>query len=136
DKLSVAFPNCNWPFGFGRINTDKDTAPCVHLHESWINERPGPGQTFSKGQSVYWNVVAFRAGAAEESPDPPSIDAPINTLNNENIRRFPEHDLVLWVESIADSRQCHPKADGTLAEVDNSSRPCRVFPQGLFLSPR
>jgi hypothetical protein len=144
--LPVAFPNCNWPLDRDargvRIN---DTRPCVHLHENWLDSEPGPGKglTYSKGQDIYWNVLAFRAGN-EESPDAKSIDAPLDIVNGESLRvslndpffRSSAADLVLWVESIADSRQCKPKADGISGDVNNSSRPCEVFPQGLFLTPR
>jgi hypothetical protein len=106
----------------------RDTEPCLHIHDGWFQLGP-----FSRNQTVNWYIVREHRSEhypisappelvglealynGEEDPDPPGIV-------------FPQ---VLWLESIADSRQCK---DTSGLEVDNSRRPCAVFVSPIFLS--
>jgi len=135
----VSFPNCNWPFIYttgGDKPKIEDLLPCLHLHESWLGKEPAPDQTYSKGQDVLWNILRRRAPGPEESPSAPSIDAPLSILNSETLYP-PRQELVLWVESLGQATQCDvPAAGDTSDKVNNSQRPCRVFPNGIFFTPR
>jgi hypothetical protein len=139
DSDLVSFPNCNWPVVYSQRTeynvkiVSSDQQPCIHVHESWLRKFPGPDQTYSKGQTVSWNMVVFRAGQ-EESPDASSIDGQLKILNGESLAN---NGLVLWAESLADSRQCDvPGAGDSSDKVNNSKRPCVVFPNGIFFTPR
>lgn len=113
----ISFPGCTHP-----LNRN-DTAGCIHLHEHW----PGPSaEAVSRGQEV--TVLIARRNPGEASPD--SVEG---LVNGEPLRRDADHgyELVLWHRSTASSTQCYP-AGG----VDNADRPCRVFPQALFFTPR
>jgi hypothetical protein len=106
----------------------RDTEPCLHIHDGWFDLAP-----FSRNQTVNWYILRARRSEdypisappelvglealydGEEDPDPPGIV-------------FPQ---VLWLESIADSRQCKDTGGPT---VDNSRRPCAVFVSPIFLS--
>jgi hypothetical protein len=130
-SLGVYFPGCNNPQFKG-----KDQLPCIHLHENWLNQRPGVNKTYSEGQVVNWYDVVFRAGA-EESPN-----GPASITNGEALSRvvpglkFPigTAEQALWVESTAASKDCAPP--GAFGGLDNTDRPCVVFPQALFFTPR
>jgi hypothetical protein len=119
----VAFPGCNDPL------SATDTQPCLHLHEKWLNSKPA-GTTYSRGQTVNWYILRLHPGQ-EESPNHPS------SINNGEplIEAGVGKSLVLWVESIASSKQCDLSALPN-AGIDNSNRPCEVFPQAMFFTPR
>jgi hypothetical protein len=105
----IAFPHCN-----NRTVRAYDLPDCIHLRER------------SRGQQVTAFIVRRRSG--EASPD--SVE---RLADGESLRQDAQHgyDLVVWHRSTASSTQCYP-AGG----VDNTDRPCRVFPQALFFTPR
>jgi hypothetical protein len=140
----IYFPNCNraaQPSG-----EFLDTFSCLHMHESWVDRWPSRGSldytagsvrarghTYSKGQTVYWYNLAFRAD--ESSPGPKIATAELDRMDleiNNAESLLPTKDLVLWVESIGRSTQCGTPG----GNADNTRRPCIVFPQGLFFTPR
>jgi hypothetical protein len=112
----IAFPGCNRPLdGY-------DIPGCIHLREHW----PGGAETRSHGQEVTVFVIRRRPGDGS----PASVEG---LVDGEPLRQDAEHgyDLVLWHRSSASSTQCYPSGG-----VDNTDRPCRVFPQALFFTPR
>ena len=113
----ISFPGCNQPLN------DLDVPGCIHLHEHWLG---GPAEAYSRGQEVVVYVVRRNPGEAS----PASVEA---LANGESLRQDADHgyDLVLWHRSTASSKSCFP-AGG----VDNTDRPCLVFPQPLFFTPR
>lgn len=129
-SLGVFFPGCNSPLVAGL-----DQNRCLHLHESWLNKTPGANLTYSRGQKVLWYDLVFHPG--EESPNGPASINNGEALGTPSVT-FPTKpfgkDLVLWVESIAASKDCAPTTGA--GGLDNTARPCRVFPQGLFFTPR
>jgi hypothetical protein len=111
----IAFPGCNRPLdGY-------DIPACIHLREHW----PGSAEVRSHGQDVTVFIVRHRPG--ETSPD--SVES---LVNGEPLRQDAEHgyDLALWHRSTASSTRCYPSGG-----VDNTDRPCRVFPTPLFFTP-
>ena len=72
------------------------------------------------------DVVRWNPG--EATPDPPEALA-----NGEPLRVNADdgYDLAFWQRSVASSKDCYP-AGG----VDNTERPCLVFPQAMFFTPR
>ncbi len=116
----ISFPNCNHPMN------DLDIPGCIHLHEHWLGKTPGPTEAYSRGQEVVVYVVRWNAGEAS----PASIEA---LANGETLRQDADrgYDLVLWHRSTASSKSCFPSGG-----VDNTDRPCLVFPQALFFTPR
>ena len=119
----IYFPNCNDP-----RPTRVDLNPCLHLHENWFGTVPAPNQTYSREQTVWWYVVRLRPGP-EESPDHPRSIVDGEPLFNSAHLGF---DLVLWVQSRASSKEC----DAPGGTVVNLRRPCVVFPNAVFPSPR
>jgi len=113
----ISFPGCNHPLN------DLDNPGCIHLHEHWLG---GPAEAYSRGQEVVVYVVRWNPDEAS----PASAEA---LANGEPLRQDAGHgyDLVLWHRSTASSKNCFP-AGG----VDNTDRPCRVFPQAMFFTPR
>jgi hypothetical protein len=112
----ISFPGCNHPLkGY-------DIPSCIHLHEHWGDAI----EPASRGQEV--TVFVVRRKASEASPG--SVES---LANGEPLRHDTAHgyDLVLWHRSTASSTQCYP-AGG----VDNTRRPCLVFPTALFFTPR
>ncbi|HEY2938590.1 MAG TPA: hypothetical protein VGJ27_02145, partial [Gaiellaceae bacterium] len=112
----IAFPGCNQPLdGY-------DIPACIHLREHW----PGAAETRSQGQEVTVFIVRRRPGEGS----PASVES---LVGGEPLRQDAEHgyDLVLWHRSTASSTQCYRNGG-----VDNTDRPCRVFPQALFFTPR
>jgi len=109
----IAFPDCSHPLN------GYDIPDCIHLHEYWRGAAEAR-------QEVTLFVVRRRS--AETSPD--SVES---LVNGEPLRQDAErgYDLALWHRSTASSTQCYPSGG-----VDNSDRPCRVFPQALFFTPR
>ena len=109
----IAFPDCSHPLN------GYDIPDCIHLHEYWRGAAEAR-------QEVTLFVVRRRT--AETSPD--SVES---LVNGEPLRQDAErgYDLALWHRSTASSTQCYPSGG-----VDNSDRPCRVFPQALFFTPR
>ena len=73
-------------------------------------------------------VYVVRSNPGEVSPA--SVEA---LADGEALREDAErgYDLVLWHRSTASSKSCFP-AGG----VDNTDRPCLVFPQAMFFTPR
>ena len=82
--------------------------------------------SYSRGQNVTVYVVRWNPG--EATPDPPEALA-----NGEPLRVSADdgYDLAFWHRSVASSKDCYP-AGG----VDNTERPCLVFPQAMFFTPR
>ncbi len=113
--LPVAFPGCN------DVLVAHDADPCIHFHENWLATTPGANQTYSRGQTVTLHIAVFHP--SEVSPNDPT-----GIVNHELL--FGRH-LVAWHESDAFSDQC-----GSAGGVDNASRPCQVFTNGLFFTPR
>lgn len=113
----IVFPGCNNPLN------DLDASSCIHLHEDWSG---GPTEPSSRGQEVVVYVVRSNPGEAS----PTSVDA---LANGEALRQDADrgYDLVLWHRSTASSKSCFPAGD-----VDNTDRPCLVFPQAMFFTPR
>ena len=112
----IAFPGCNQPLdGY-------DIPVCIHLREHW----PGGAEARSSGQQVTVFIVRRRPGEGS----PASVES---LVDGEPLRQDADHgyDLVLWHRSSASSTQCYPRGG-----VDNTDRPCRVFPQALFFTPR
>jgi hypothetical protein len=112
----IAFPGCNQPLdGY-------DIPACIHLREHW----PGGTEARSHGQDVTVFIVRRRPGEGS----PASVES---LVDGERLRQDAEHgyDLVLWHRSTASSTQCYRNGG-----VDNTDRPCRVFPQALFFTPR
>lgn len=129
----IFFPGCNDPRTAG-----VDRNPCLHLHENWLDLVPGSGSTYSRGQIVFWYDLRFRPGA-EESPDHPTSlqnGEPLISAGPFAGGDTSGHDLVLWVESIASSRDCRPPRGGGRGPLDNTRRSCEVFPQAVFFTPR
>ena len=116
----ISFPGCNHP-----LNAS-DIADCIHLHEHWIGSTPGPNEAYSRGQNVTVYIVRWSPGEA-------SPDAPEALVNGEPLRINADngYDLSFWHRSVASSKDCFP-AGG----VDNTERPCLVFPQAMFFTPR
>jgi hypothetical protein len=112
----ISFPGCNHPL------TPSDTPSCIHLHEHW----PGIGHAYSRGQEVTVFVVRRKPGEAS----PASVE---KLVSGDPLRQSSDrgYDLVLWHRSTASSTECYPSGG-----VDNTDRPCRVFPQALFFTPR
>jgi hypothetical protein len=115
--LGIVFPGCNNPLN------DLDASSCIHLHEHWPG---GPAEPSSRGQEVVVYVVRSNPGEAS----PASVEA---LADGEALRQDADrgYDLVLWHRSTASSKSCFP-AGG----VDNTDRPCLVFPQAMFFTPR
>ena len=113
---AIAFPGCNSP------PNGYDIPACIHLREHWA----GAAEARSRGQEV--TVFIVRRHVGEASPD--SVEA---LADGEPLRQDAEHgyELVLWHRSTASSTECYPSGD-----VDNTDRPCRVFPTPLFFTPR
>lgn len=113
----ISFPSCNRPLN------DLDIPGCIHLHEHWLG---GPTEAYSRGQEVVVYVVRWNPDEAS----PASVEA---LANGETLRQDSDHgyDLVLWHRSTASSKQCYPSGG-----VDNTDRPCLVFPQAMFFTPR
>ena len=113
----IAFPGCNNPLN------DLDASSCIHLREHWPG---GPAEPSSRGQEVVVYVVRSQPGEAS----PESVEA---LANGEALRQDVDrgYDLVLWHRSTASSKSCFP-AGG----VDNTNRPCLVFSQAMFFTPR
>jgi hypothetical protein len=111
----IAFPGCNRP------QDGYDIPACIHLREHW----PGGAWVRSSGQQVTVFIVRRRPGEGS----PASVES---LVDGEPLRQDAEHgyDLVLWHRSSASSTQCYPGGG-----VDNTDRPCRVFPQALFFTP-
>jgi hypothetical protein len=116
----ISFPGCNHPM------SSSDIPDCIHLHEHWLGSTPGPNEAYSRGQNVTVYVVRWNPG--ESSPDSPEA-----LVNGEPLRinAVDGYDLVFWHRSVASSKDCFP-AGG----VDNTDRPCLVFPQAMFFTPR
>jgi len=116
----ISFPGCNHPMN------SSDIPDCIHLHEHWLGSTPGPNEAYSRGQNVTVYVVRWNPG--EATPDPPEALA-----NGEPLRVSADdgYDLAFWQRSVASSKDCYP-AGG----VDNTERPCLVFPQAMFFMPR
>jgi hypothetical protein len=97
---------------FGRLS-DPVNADWPHLRER------------GRGQDV---TVFINRRSTEASPD--SVES---LADSESLRQDAEHgyDVLVWHRSTASSTQCYP-AGG----VDNTARPCRVFPAPLFFTPR
>jgi hypothetical protein len=117
----ISFPGCNHPM------SSSDIPDCIHLHEHWLGSTPGPDEAYSRGQNV--TVYVVRWNASESSPDSPEA-----LVNGEPLRMNANdgYDLVFWHRSVASSKDCFPAGGG----VDNTDRPCRVFPQAMFFTPR
>jgi hypothetical protein len=112
----IAFPDCNRPLdGY-------DVPACIHLREHW----PGGPEGRSHGQEVTVFIVRRRPGEGS----PASVES---LVDGEPLHQDPDHgyELILWHRSTASSTQCYP-----IGRVDNTDRPCRVFPQALFFTPR
>jgi len=82
--------------------------------------------------------LVFRAGA-EESPNHAS------SINDGEVlarvlggRLLGVAEQVLWVESVAASKDCAPPGGAApgAGSLDNTTRPCKGFPQALFFTPR
>ncbi len=114
----ISFPGCNHP-----LNAS-DIPDCIHVHERWPGSTPGPNEAYSRGQNV--TVYLVRRNPAEGSSDSPEA-----LVNGEPLRVNDGYDLVFWHRSVASSKDCFP-AGG----VDNTDRPCRLFPQAMFFTPR
>jgi hypothetical protein len=116
----ISFPGCNHPMN------SSDIPDCIHLHEHWLGSTPGPSEAYSRGQNVTVYVVRWNPG--EASPDSPEA-----LVNGEPLRVNANdgYNLVFWHRSVASSKDCYP-AGG----VDNTDRPCLVFPQAMFFTPR
>jgi hypothetical protein len=116
----ISFPGCNHPM------SSSDIPDCIHLHEHWLGSTPGPNEAYSRGQNVTVYVVRWNPG--ESSPDSPEA-----LVNGEPLRinAVDGYALVFWHRSVASSKDCFP-AGG----VDNTDRPCLVFPQAMFFTPR
>jgi hypothetical protein len=116
----ISFPGCNHPM------SSSDIPDCIHLHEHWLGSTPGPNEAYSRGQNVTVYVVRWNPG--EASPDSPEA-----LVNGEPLRINADegYDLSFWHRSVASSKDCFP-AGG----VDNTDRPCLVFPQAMFFTPR
>jgi hypothetical protein len=116
----ISFPNCNQPLN------SLDIPGCIHLNEHWLGQTPGSTAAYSRGQEVVVYVVRSNPGEAS----PSSVES---LVNGEPLRQDAEHgsDLVFWHRSTASSTQCYPSGG-----VDNTDRPCLVFPQAMFFTPR
>ena len=113
---AIAFPGCNSP------PNGYDLPACIHLREHWA----GAAEARSRGQEVTVFIVRRHGGEAS----PSSVEA---LADGEPLRQDAEHgyELVLWHRSTASSTECYPSGG-----VDNTDRPCRVFPTPLFFTPR
>jgi hypothetical protein len=116
----ISFPGCNHPM------SSSDIPDCIHLHEHWLGSTPGPNEAYSRGQNVTVYVVRWNPG--EASPDSPEA-----LVNGEPLRIKADngYDLAFWHRSVASSKDCFPTGG-----VDNTERPCLVFPQAMFFTPR
>ena len=119
-RTRVNYPGCN------AATAATDTAPCVHLHERWLE-----GQPFSRGQLVSWAVVRDRPRERRPRFMPTSLDNTEPLFANGSYA-----DVVLWHISSASSSECHPAAGdaGGPGGVDNADRPCQVFTSPIFLT--
>ena len=116
----ISFPGCNHP-----LNAS-DIGDCIHLDEHWLDSTPGPNEAYSRGQDV--TVYIVRRHPGEASPDSPEA-----LMSGEPLRLSSDvgYSLAFWHRSSASSTQCYPNGG-----VDNTDRPCRVFPQAMFFTPR
>jgi hypothetical protein len=117
--FGIAFPTCNQPLN------SLDIPGCIHLDEHWPGQTPGSTDAYSHGQEVV--VYMVRSNPGEASP------SSVESLVNGEPLRDAEHGypLVFWHRSTASSKDCYPSGG-----VDNTGRPCLVFPQALFFTPR